>query len=375
LRRKASYIIVVSLFLSLFVFTFSIQPAKAIGTIYIRADGSIDPPTAPIKRDGGLYKLTDNIFSDADGIVIERNNMTLDGAGYIIRGPGNWMTSGILLLPGGSNITITNTIVSFFGGGISLGQGSYGNVVCGNDLQSNNGGISLWFSFGNHISENNVAANNNEGISLVDFSDNNTVLSNTITGNAYDGILISHASNNTISGNIITSQTYMGILGSGADNNSISHNIIFGNGQAGILMVNSMNNTIIDNSVRDNYNGLLFWYCANNTVISNNVTANNFYGIGLNSSSNDVFYHNNFIDNLNQAYTNSSIDFWDNGYPSGGNYWADYTGEDLRHGAYQNETGSDGIGVTPRPPYSVDVNNLDRYPSSNPILGLRMTSG
>jgi len=27
---------------------FNIQPVKASGSIYIRADGSIDPPTAPI---------------------------------------------------------------------------------------------------------------------------------------------------------------------------------------------------------------------------------------------------------------------------------------------------------------------------------------
>ncbi|MGC8954440.1 MAG: hypothetical protein ACP5N5_06980, partial [Desulfurococcus sp.] len=38
---------------------FIIQPAKAESrTIYIRADGSIDPPTAPIRRDGNVYTFT-----------------------------------------------------------------------------------------------------------------------------------------------------------------------------------------------------------------------------------------------------------------------------------------------------------------------------
>jgi hypothetical protein len=50
---------------------------------------------------------------------------------------------------------------------------------------------------------------------------------------------------------------------------------------------------------------------------------------------------------------------WDNGYPSGGNYWSDYTGTDLYSGPYQNETGSDGIGDTS---YDIDVNNRDNYP-------------
>jgi len=38
------------------------------------------------------------------------------------------------------------------------------------------------------------------------------------------------------------------------------------------------------------------------------------------------------------------------GYPSGGNYWSDYIGIDANH---------DGIGDTP---YTIDANNIDRYP-------------
>jgi len=42
--------------------------------------------------------------------------------------------------------------------------------------------------------------------------------------------------------------------------------------------------------------------------------------------------------------------FWDDGYPSGGNYWSDYAGVDAD---------GDGIGDTP---YVIDENNTDRYP-------------
>jgi hypothetical protein len=58
----------------------------------------------------------------------------------------------------------------------------------------------------------------------------------------------------------------------------------------------------------------------------------------------------------------SSVGFanvWDDGYPSGGNYWSDYNGTDLYSGPYQNQTGSDRIGDTP---YVADANNTDRYP-------------
>jgi len=64
----------------------NIQPVEASGTIYIKTDGSIDPPTAPIQRNGGLYTLTGNITSDSDGIMIERKNMTVDGAGNTVQG-------------------------------------------------------------------------------------------------------------------------------------------------------------------------------------------------------------------------------------------------------------------------------------------------
>jgi PKD repeat protein len=52
----------------------------------------------------------------------------------------------------------------------------------------------------------------------------------------------------------------------------------------------------------------------------------------------------------------------DDGYPSGGNYWTDYKGVDVKSGPNQDKPGSDGIGDTP---YVVDTNNKDRYPLMN----------
>ena len=54
---------------------------------------------------------------------------------------------------------------------------------------------------------------------------------------------------------------------------------------------------------------------------------------------------------------------WDDGYPSGGNYWSDCTDVDLYSGPYQNEAGSDGIWDHP---YVIDADNQDRYPLVNP---------
>ena len=78
------------------------------------------------------------------------------------------------------------------------------------------------------------------------------------------------------------------------------------------------------------------------------------------SSLNNSIYHNNLINNAQQAVDDSENgNKWDNGYPFGGNYWSDYTGSDLYSGPDQNISGSDGIGDTN---YSIDSNSIDNYP-------------
>jgi len=81
------------------------------------------------------------------------------------------------------------------------------------------------------------------------------------------------------------------------------------------------------------------------------------FGVYLDSSSssNNRFFHNNFKDNAQQVYSDSSTNVWDDGYPSGGNYWSNYTGVDAD---------GDGIGDTS---YTIDANNTDRYPLIAPF--------
>jgi len=71
-------------------------------------------------------------------------------------------------------------------------------------------------------------------------------------------------------------------------------------------------------------------------------------------------------------YPWSPSNTWDDGYPSGGNYWSDYNGTDYYRGPHQNETGSDGIGDTPYIFINTAINranddNVDRYPLMKPI--------
>jgi parallel beta-helix repeat protein len=98
-------------------------------------------------------------------------------------------------------------------------------------------------------------------------------------------------------------------------------------------------------------------------VIFNNIIANTAYCIQFYNSSNNEIFHNSFMKKSSQVYTSYSVDLWDDGYPSGGNYWSDYIGADLFRGSNQDKHGSDGIGDTP---YVIDNDNIDHYPLINP---------
>jgi len=81
-------------------------------------------------------------------------------------------------------------------------------------------------------------------------------------------------------------------------------------------------------------------------------------------SFNNKFCHNNFITNTEQVHLYHPFKIlWDDGYPSGGNYWSDYTGVDVKSGPNQEQPGSDGIGDTA---YVIDADNRDNYPLVNP---------
>ena len=103
--------------------------------------------------------------------------------------------------------------------------------------------------------------------------------------------------------------------------------------------------------------------CDFNIIHQNNIT-NNEDGIYVGSSCfYNSIYHNNLIDNAQQVHSGGEENIWDDGYPSGGNYWNDYAGNDSYSGPHQNEAGSDGIGDTA---YTIDENNQDNFPLMNP---------
>ncbi|MBS7621602.1 hypothetical protein KEJ32_05780, partial [Candidatus Bathyarchaeota archaeon] len=86
-------------------------------------------------------------------------------------------------------------------------------------------------------------------------------------------------------------------------------------------------------------------------------------------ASNNRIYHNTFYENgLDIFVENGAVNYFDGGYPSGGNYWEGYSGADSNHGPGQNIAGSDGIIDTP---YSPSAGIIDNYPLAAPFVAIR----
>ncbi len=116
------------------------------------------------------------------------------------------------------------------------------------------------------------------------------------------------------------------------------------------IFVKSNNNLFTRNLIANNTRSGIEVYasciCApvkGNRIVGNSLS-NNIHGIMLENAIINLIYQNNFVENTHQTACSVENNTWDNGYPSGGNYWSDYNGTDLYNGSEQNQTGSDGIG-------------------------------
>jgi hypothetical protein len=175
--------------------------------------------------------------------------------------------------------------------------------------------------------------------------DGNAIIDNDLLGNVYDVAI--YASNYQVERNRVGPERVVG------NNNVFSANKIVLGGYVSGFWISNSSGTIIE---------------ANNITLAQQTTT-------FVSTDNSDFkvYHNNFLnieENTGGAFllilsypepTTDKSPYWDNGYPSGGNYWSDYISR------YPNATeiGNSGIGDT------TYINSLassvvDRYPLMTP---------
>jgi parallel beta-helix repeat protein len=340
-------------------------------------------PHAPIRIDSNADFLTvDGVTNNATGNgtvwapwIIENWDINGTDAGYCIY-VGNTTEHFIVRNCSLFNASGVSSYPFFMDSGIALFNSVNGSLHNNSLMENNWDGISLVFTNASILTQNRAYNNTLRGIELIS-SNNNTINDNNVSSNDWNGITLNKSNNNTIQNATAMNNTAEGILISEGENNTISNSTSMQNDFGIHVTTNSHNNTIIDNNVNENGQGILIRYSSHNcsiinntasannnsgiiirssnlTTIKDNLVSNSIYGFRLFDSNDSLIFHNSIIDNTFQSSSDNGTNFWDNGYPAGGNYWSDYSGPDNNY---------DGIGDIP---YYIDADSKDNYPLMAP---------
>ena len=320
------------------------QPPRGVT---ITSGGTVEG-TDQIQVSGNTFTLTGNI---GETIVILREGVILDGAGYTLGGTGSG--TGIFI-QGRDHTTIKNLKITNFNYGIKFTWLNYDSnrnrrsaTISGNTITGNKYGIAFIQETpqceisNNQFSDNTYAVyspheavfrgnqfkNNAYSISD-DYHLNDVDASNTVNGKPIyywvnqqdkavpsdagwvalkgcknitvqglnldrcgDGLILFNTSVSTIKGNVLTSNAYGIRLLQQSNNNIITDNTIGRSSDNGIYMSASSNNTISKNQITANSkDGIAIdYYSYNNTINQNQITTNTEAGVMVKGTMQNVY--------------------------------------------------------------------------------------
>jgi len=355
----------------------------------------IVPRAAAFQAHSNILIVGNSEFTPANGVV---SGTGTSGNPYVISG---WQINSS---PTNICLRIANTTAYFLMQNDSISCGNNGtgmifDTVSNARLESSSvggSGYTLQISSSTNITlSGDTFYSGTYGNVDVTGATNLTLKGNTIIGSGQgDGYSIAKSKHVIISGNTVRS--YYGSGVSDSSDVTISNEIESAAYIEGVIFVErSTNVTVSNNSVQASLSYAIWFRNSNSTIVTNNrvtgggvngysnwdqgivlesspifqIIGNNVtleaVGIRISSSTTGHVYHNNLVNNTVQAQDDQpGQNSWDNGYPSGGNYWSDFKGIDNCSGPQQNVCPSpDGIGDTPY----VISSAQDNYPLMTPF--------
>ena len=300
-----------------------IPPEETPPGYRIYSDGTYDVEN--LRRDGNIYTLTGNVQGT---IVIERDGVVLDGAGYTLYGDGS---SHGIWLQDKSGVAIKNLNIKNFDNGIRFSH-YIANWYAGEtnpkhptnctikacNITNSNSGITFSYS-SNCSAVGNYIAHNTYGVRLS--GSGHILRNNRIEQNQYNFWETDEQINDVDASNTINSKPiYYWVdrhnlkvpAGAGAvilkycsgitvQNLNLSEN---GNG---ISLFYTNNSEIIGNVISDNYwRGIKIWWSNNNSIIGNHITNTPYYGIEIYDSHNNTYSHNLIKNNKCGIYSRTT---------------------------------------------------------------------
>jgi parallel beta-helix repeat protein len=226
--KVASLAILLALAATLVFPTFA-SSTTILGTIFIRADGTVDPADAPIQQEGNTYILTGDAYAR---IVVQKSGITIDGAGHTIQGNPNSTLAGLWV----------------------VGQGP--------DQKAVENGSQVLYTIGVDDADKSVCNVTVKNLNIRDFSigiyvwtQNDTIIDNAVTQNVV-GILLSGSSNS--------------LIGNSIERNEMG--VFFGTNEPG---QDSLNLVVSGNSFINNIQQFSGCQCTTNNTLENPHTWDN----------------------------------------------------------------------------------------------------
>ena len=321
-----------------------------------------------------------------DVITVFADNVEISGF-TILNASIDWASSAIGLYS--NNNVVYDNILTDCSNGIFIGRHgdrSEGNTIKDNIIYNNQRGLYFLYSKDTMVKDCDIYSNSYRGITIwvateitlhsnhihhnqwgvmIDDADGDILIDNCDISDNSDSGIWAHdpGKNNIIRNNILNNNGGDGIFLDSryADIfNVIENNHIEGNERYGIKLQLTEKNDITKNDFVRNTCGIYLVGSYRNNIMGNNFTENIQAGIDATtdyecSKENKIYYNNFFKNGVNAKDKYQNI--W---YSTGdkGNYWDDYTGEDLDE---------DGIGDTP---YDIPGgSNVDMLPLMDPYSG------